>query len=297
MAWVSTFGARKKVIVSGWSMLSSPAAAELLAASLPYDAMTLDLQHGMGGSEGLYAWLQALGGSQIGRGVVPLVRAAENNAHHVGYALDAGVRGIIMPMVNCPADAEQFVSACRHFPEGTRSWGPMRAGLMAKLAEEARAGSGGDGGSGDSGGGGGGTADPHEAVEMAMIETREGLDAAEAIAATPGIDALFVGPFDLGMAIGAQNPGVVLEAGDVAPDPLLLEAVRHVQRAAHAHGKRAAIFCGDGASALAMARGQFDDGKGGAAGDGFDLVVPGHDALHITRGAAADMAPLHVLQG
>ena len=131
------------------------------------------------------------------------------------------------------------------------------------------------------------------------------------------MDALFVGPFDLGLAIGAAQPGVLGSVGAIgtggsdggspeseheheqgqghgnengyrhgrsqhntvplSPDPLLAEAVAHVLNAAHSAGKRAAIFCGNGDAARDMAHA------------GFDLVVPGHDALHITRGAAADL--------
>ena len=152
-----------------------------------------------------------------------------------------------------------------------------------------------------------------------MIETREGLDAAEEIAAVPGVDALFVGPFDLGLAIGATQPGVLGSSSSsssddgsggsggggggsggggygyggggasrrscdydasaaLSPDPLLSEAVAHVRHAAHAAGKRAAVFCADGAAARHM-----------ALVGGFDLVVPGHDLLHLSRGAAADL--------
>ena len=50
----------------------------------------------------------------------------------------AGARGVIMPLIESRADAERFVSACLHYPQGTRSWGPLRAELMHRLEEEGR---------------------------------------------------------------------------------------------------------------------------------------------------------------
>ena len=129
-------------------MLASPFAAELLAGSLDYDAMVLDLQHGVGGPDHVYPLLQALGGADMAKGVVPLVRAASNDPASLGYALDAGARGVIMPLIDSRADAQQFVSACLHYPKGTRSWGPIRSDLMHRLRAERGSGGGGGGGGG-----------------------------------------------------------------------------------------------------------------------------------------------------
>src|SRR5262249_19267586 len=51
-----------------------------------------------------------------GKPAAPLVRAAANQAYQICFALDAGARGIIVPMVNPPAEAEAVVCACRYFP-------------------------------------------------------------------------------------------------------------------------------------------------------------------------------------
>jgi 2-keto-3-deoxy-L-rhamnonate aldolase RhmA len=75
-----------------------------------------------------------------------------------------------------------------------------------------------------------------ERVLMVQIETRGALDAADEIAALPGVDALFVGPYDLGVALGV-TPG--------AATPEVQEAAGRVAGAARAHGKAAAVFLGD----------------------------------------------------
>ena len=212
--WVKAFGASKRVVVSGWAALGSPIATEVMAATVPFDAVTLDLQHGTSTTiENLYPLLQALGSSGVGGysagGIVPIVRAAENDAASLGYILDAGARGVIMPLINCAADAEAFVAAARYPPYGTRSFGPFRANMMHRLHLRFRDQHNGGRLGGREGRGESGAVteadvedefdtsedSPPEAVRMAMIETTGGLDAVEDIAAVDGIDALFVGPY------------------------------------------------------------------------------------------------------
>ena len=179
---------------------------------------------------------------------------ASNDAGTVGYALDAGARGVIMPMVNCQIDAEKFVNACRYPPVGERSLGPLRAEMVfkeRKPEEEYRK--------------------TDEPVCMAMVETSRGIETCASIAAVQGLDALFVGPFDLGVAIGAPRPGDVEE-------PLLSEAITHVRRTAHAAGLKVGIYCPTGNAAAAM------------AAQGFDFVVPGNDAVQLRDSAVTALA-------
>ena len=100
-------------------------------------------------------------------------------------ALDFGAEGIIAPMINTPEDARAYVSFAKFPPLGERSWGPHRATTLAEMSDQ--------------------KAYLYTAndltVTFAMIETRTALDNVEAIAATPGIDALFLGPADLSIAL------------------------------------------------------------------------------------------------
>ena len=88
-------------------------------------------------------------------------------------------------MINTPADARAYVSFAKFPPIGERSWGPHRATTLANMPDQ--------------------KVYLREAndliVTFAMIETRTALDNVEAIAATPGIDALFLGPADLSIAL------------------------------------------------------------------------------------------------
>ncbi len=105
----------------------------------------------------------------------------------VASALDFGAEAIVAPMINTVADAKQFVNAAKYPPLGERSCeGPQRA-MVLQGKSECRSIT---------------CARPMTAtLTLAMIETQTALGNAEAIAATPGIDALFVVPYDLSTAL------------------------------------------------------------------------------------------------
>src|SRR5690606_461626 len=103
--------------------------------------------------------------------------------------LDAGAYGIVCPMINTRAQCEEFVSNCRYAPQGRRSVGPTRAVWYAGSDYVRHA--------------------NDEIITMAMIETQEALDNLDAILTTPGLDAIYVGPADLGLSlvgIAAADP-------------------------------------------------------------------------------------------
>jgi 4-hydroxy-2-oxoheptanedioate aldolase len=248
-AWRRVFG--DGPVVSAWSMLGSPYSAELLASVPGYNAVTIDLQHGMGGQQNVLPFLSAVG-SQRAK-AVPLVRLPSNSPDIIGHCLDAGASGLICPLINSADDAQAFVEACMFAPNGTRSFGPLRAGFLRSAVDVA------------SGAPYQDTADD-TVVTMAMIETQEGLDAVDAIASTPRLTALFIGPFDLGLALGVTP-------GDVT-NPVLREAIRHILGTAHDRGRQAAIFCGSASGAREM------------LDLGFDMVIPGSDVGLLTEAAA-----------
>lgn len=220
--------------------------------------MCVDLQHGVGGPQNILPFLQGMSSFPE---KVPVVRAAGNDAATVGHILDSGARAVIMPMINTRSDADEFIASCRYSPEGQRSLAPLRAELLHNRRNPQ--------------GPSYLVSANKEIVTMAMIETSDGLNSCEEIAATPGLDALFIGPFDLGVALGVSAPGVVL--GEDESNRELREAIEHVKRTAHAAGLKAAIFCNDGASARGM------------AAAGFDFVSVGNDANHLRNAAAAEL--------
>ena len=224
--------------VAGWMSFDSAYAAELVGCA-GFDAVVIDCQHGMAGHAQMLAMLQALSHTPA----VPLVRVAGNQLPEINRALDAGAYGVICPLVNSAAEARAFGRACRYplggLP-GDRSFGPARGLLVggADYPEHANT----------------------EILALAMIETRAALEAVNDIAAEPSIDGLFIGPSDLGIALG-------LGPGAAYTQPELASAIARIQAATATHGKICGIWCGSAEMARAMLV------------QGLQLVVPGHDAI------------------
>jgi 4-hydroxy-2-oxoheptanedioate aldolase len=192
--------------------LASPLAAEITGRA-GFDWLMLDLEHGAGGRPETLAQLQAAPAPVV-------VRVPHGGSEEIGWVLDHGAAGVLVPRVQGLREAARAEAATRY--AGARGLDP---GSRA-------AGFGRDAGYGE-------RADD-ERVVMVQIETRGALDAVDEIAALPGVDVLFVGPYDLGVALGV-TPG--------AATPEVQEAARTVAEAARAGGKAAAVFLGDPALA------------------------------------------------
>ena len=206
---------------AAWLTLESPAVAAI-AATAGYDAVVVDLQHGHATINDLPHLLAAIEPAPA----MPFVRSSWNDPAELMRALDLGVRGVICPMIGSRAEAEAFVGACRYPPAGTRSYGPIH-GAFGRGREQTEA--------------------AEAAVLLfAMIETAEGLAAIDEIAATPGLDGLFVGPADLSLATGLGS------FADLT-DPELLKLLDGLLEAADRHGVAAGIHAPDPARAAEMA--------------------------------------------
>jgi 4-hydroxy-2-oxoheptanedioate aldolase len=163
--------------ITGWLSSESGYLAETLS-HCGYDAVTVDLQHGMFGLDTAIRLVQAISAGPAD----PFVRCPSQDPAVIGSLLDAGAYGLICPSVDTPEQAASLVAACRYPPVGRRSYGPARSALDAgpRYLEQA-----------DS-----------TVMVWAMIESLEGLRAVREIAAVPGLDGLFVGPNDLALALG-----------------------------------------------------------------------------------------------
>ncbi len=165
-----------------WLSTTDPVGAEQLGG-VGYDYLNVDLQHGLIDYTGAVSLLQAMARSES----IPLCRVPWNEPGIIGKVLDAGAMGVIIPMVNNVAEAEQAVRACRYAPAGARSFGPARAGGAL---------------------GPGYYPDANTQIAcIPMIETVEALQNLDAILDVPGIDAVYVGPADLSISLGLA-PGV-----------------------------------------------------------------------------------------
>jgi 4-hydroxy-2-oxoheptanedioate aldolase len=186
-------------------------------------------------------------------GVSPIVRIPDNQGFMVKRALDTGAHGILVPLLYTPEDAKNLVRSAKFPPQGNRGFGSpfpqerfhpsLGAGDYLQQANDA-------------------------ILTMVQIETKEALDNVDAIAAVPGIDVLFVGPFDLG-----NNIGHPIIDGKMHDD--LHAAIAKVLKAANGAGKKAGIFCTSGEQSK------------GYADDGFHMISVATD-MHILPAGVMD---------
>jgi 4-hydroxy-2-oxoheptanedioate aldolase len=177
---------------------------------LGYDSVVIDMQHTMADFKDIVGCLIAL----TGTGTAALVRVPGNDSSMIQKVLDAGADGIMCPMVNNPAEAKAFVGAVRYPPMGVRSNGAFRTkGGPREYFRTAN----------------------ETVVTLAQIETREAIENLDAIVATPGLDALFVGPTDLSISYG-RDPGMDYT------DPETAKLHQQIVDAAHRGGKKAGML-------------------------------------------------------
>lgn len=194
---------RGEQTVGCWLSLANAYTAEAMA-KLGFDWLCIDLQHGMIDYTDLRAMLPAISTTDT----TPLVRVPWNEPYEIMKVLDAGAYGVIIPMVNNRAEAEQAVAACRYPPQGNRSFGPIRAALYA---------------------GKGYATEANEQIAcIAMVETKEGIEKVEEIASTPGLNGIYIGPADLALSMGLPV------SGD-QPQEEHLETVKHIAEVCRKH--------------------------------------------------------------
>src|SRR6201984_1385598 len=165
--------------VNGWLSLPAAFSAEVMAHQ-GWDSLTIDLQHGLIDYQTAVGILQAISTTPT----VPLVRVPWLDPAIIMKVLDAGAYGVICPMINSAPEAAGFVAACRYPPAGKRSCGPIRANIYAGQDYIANA--------------------NRTIITMAMIEPRSSLENLEEILSVDGLDAIYVGPADLSLALGCE---------------------------------------------------------------------------------------------
>ncbi|KAI9780192.1 MAG: hypothetical protein M1835_004539 [Candelina submexicana] len=208
-----TFGA--------WQTLPGSNLSRTIARS-GFDWVLVDTEHGNIDDGAMHECVAAIAGC----GVSPIVRIAANEGWMVKRALDAGAHGIIVPLLYTEEDARKLVSSAKFPPTGVRGFGsPFPMGSFgnettAQYLQQAN----------------------ESLLTIVQIETKEALHNVDAIAQVPGIDVLFVGPFDLG-----NNIGHPILDGSMHED--LQKAIASILRAAKQNEKRAGIYATSGEQA------------------------------------------------
>ena len=206
-----------KMLITAWSTTPSADIAEALARC-PFDAVTVDMQHGAHSESTAFASAKTI----FGAGTSAIMRIPVGRNDLASRALDMGFEAVIAPMINSVADAEAFANAMKYPPLGERSWGPTKAlQLHSSFSADSYF-----------------RSANSKTLALAMIETREGFAALDGILANDGIDGVFVGPSDLSIS-WSDGAGV---------DPRneeLQGVIADIGSRTRAAGKFAAIFAVD----------------------------------------------------
>lgn len=188
------------------SEIRNPALGRMLATA-GLDSMIIDMEHGT------FGWPEMAATIAVSRasGMVPIVRVPETRREAILKPLDAGAAGILVPMVNSAEEAREAVRLAKYPPLGVRGvalrrghsdYRPVSAADYLQQANE-------------------------EVAVLVQIETREAVERIDEIAGIEGVDAVFVGPFDLSVDMGI--PGKV-------NDPLIRETFSKVIASAKRNG-------------------------------------------------------------
>lgn len=242
--------------VGTWLSLGSIAASRFLARA-GFAWLTVDIEHSLVD----IATATHMFGAIADAGCVPLARVPSNRHDHIKRVLDNGAMGVVVPMVNTVAEAEAAVRACRYPPRGDRSVGGSIHALNfgATAADYFR----------------------HADDELLIVlqcEHIAAVEAADAIFAVPGIDAIFVGPNDLAASMrGPNGEPPSAEATDRVMATILATCRKH--------GVAAGLHCTSAAEAEAR------------IAEGWQFVAIGSELKMMLDGAAATLAPFGIGDG
>lgn len=248
----------KKTLLKGqgasmglWQTLPGANISRILARS-GVDWVMVDCEHGNIDDAAMHEAVPAIASC----GVSPIVRLPDMQGWMIKRALDAGAHGILIPLLRTPEEAKKIVAAAKFPPQGQRGLGSPFAmerfnpiPSMTEYLQQAN----------------------DSLLTMVQIETQEALDSVDEIAAVPGVDLLFVGPFDLG-----NNIGHPILNGVVKPE--LEQAIDQILAASHKAGKKAAFFASNAAQAKKY------------ADKGFDMISAALDATILQSSVALSLA-------
>lgn len=204
-----------KVSVGLWSGIASPDVAEALA-NIGFDWIVFDMEHAPLTIDKVQTLIMATSGTET----VPMVRVANNDPVLIKGVLDIGAYGLVIPLVNSRDEAIRAVSACKYPTKGIRGAGPRRASTYFLDVEDylKRA--------------------NDEIMVIPQIEHIDAVNNINEILSVDGIDAFFVGPWDLSTSMGylAELPKI---------HPEVVAAINRTLEAGKRHGVPAGIWGGN----------------------------------------------------
>jgi 2-dehydro-3-deoxyglucarate aldolase len=165
--------------IGSWMQLPCASVAEIMGYS-GFDWVALDLEHGSFSLDTLPDLCRAL---ELG-GTAPFARVAQNACKDIKQAIEAGVQGIILPMVESRSEMEQAVAWARYPPAGRRGVGYSRANLFGRRFQRHF------------------DSINEELVIVAQIESISAIKNLDAILSVEGLDAMMIGPYDLSASMG-----------------------------------------------------------------------------------------------
>ena len=199
-----------KTLIGCWAALCNPIATEVLGVA-GFDWLLLDGEHAPNDISTFVPQLMALKGSKS----APVVRPPFNEPVVIKRLLDIGFYNFLIPFVETQEQAERAVASTRYPPAGIRGVSVShRSNMFGTVADYF-------------------TSINDNITVMVQIESQQGVDNLDAIAATVGIDGIFVGPSDLAAGMGHLGN---------AGHPQVQAAIRHIFDRAKAHGKSSGIL-------------------------------------------------------
>jgi 2-dehydro-3-deoxyglucarate aldolase len=237
----------RQVTLGSWIQIGHPACAEIVARA-GFDWVCVDLEHGAIDLETTADIFRGLGSFDC----IPVARLPLNDPIWIRRTLDAGARGLIIPMVKTAAEAAAAVREAKYPPRGARGFGYSRANLYGADFEPY-------------------IASANEEIAMIMqIEHKDAIANLDAILGVDGVDGVFVGPLDLSGSMGL--------AGEL-DHPQMLAALDQYRAACRAHQKSAGLHIVRPNEANVRQ----------ALAEGYTLLALGLDTVFLEHGARASL--------
>lgn len=243
--------------IGTWLSMAHPSIAEILAMA-GYDFVVIETEHTAIDVSEVFRLLIAI----EQRGAIPLVRLAWVDPIQAKAVLDSGAAGILVPMVNTKADAELAVQMTKYPPLGFRGVGLARAqGYGENFDEYVKHAN-------------------DDTLLLVMIEHKDAVANIEEILSVPGIDGVFIGPYDMSMSFGI--PGQITH-------PDIIAAKKKVLDATLARGLIAGVHFVQPRSAAQECA--------AAVSEGYRFIALGTDILFLGDSARALLAATRQLTG